>query len=252
MIINNKSNVQYSFELPDGNIETESKDSNIVSTEILTYSFTKVKTTNKSFLKEGEMAEQTITLTNNSQATITNQTFNDTMLQGASYVPGSVKIDNVSYPSYDLVAGFPIDDIAPNGSSVIKYNITADNPLSNPLVNNYGTLLYSVNDASFSENTNTINIPIVSNRIEIVKKVDKAFAVKGDTLHYTSTIVNSGTLPKTNITFIDADPIGTTFVVGSVKIDGVAQPSYDPNVGFALSDMGVGESRVVEFDVVVK
>lgn len=251
MIINNNSNVQYSFELPDGSIETESKDSNIVSTEILTYSFTKVKTTNKNFLQEGEVAEQTVTLTNNSQATITNQTFNDTMTQGATYVPGSVTIDNVSYPAYDLVAGFPIADLAPSASTVIKYNITADNPLTNPLVNNYGTLLYYVNGTQFNENTNTINIPIVSGRMGIVKQVDKAFAVQGDTLHYTSTIVNSGTLPKTNITFIDTIPAGTTFVAGSVKIDGVAQPGYNPNVGFALADMAVGESRIVEFDVTV-
>ena len=66
MIITNQSKIQYSYTLPDGNVITETRDSNIVTTEVMTYAFTKVKTSNKTFLKEGETATHTVTLTNNS------------------------------------------------------------------------------------------------------------------------------------------------------------------------------------------
>ncbi len=41
------------------------------------------------------------------------------------------------------------------------------------------------------------------------------------------------------------------FANGSVKIDGVRYPSYDPETGFDLPDLAAGESVTVEFDVKV-
>ena len=76
-------------------------------------------------------------------------------------------------------------------------------------------------------------------------------AVRGDKHHYTSTVTNTGTLLKTNLVFSDQIPVGTTFVAGSVKVDGVAQPAYNPANGFTLANLAVGASTVVEFDVTV-
>lgn len=42
-----------------------------------------------------------------------------------------------------------------------------------------------------------------------------------------------------------------TFPAGSVKINGAAFPAYDPQAGFALPDLAVGEAVTVEFDVTV-
>ena len=249
MIIQNTSNVEFTFVLPDGSSQTENRDSNIVETEVLTYSFTKVKSSNKAFLQEGESAEQTVVLTNNSQFNISNQIFKDIMSVGASYNIGSVFIDGISYPAHDLIAGFPINDLAPGASTTIKYTITANNPQTNEFVVNYANLAYTAGETNFAENTNEITIPLVNGRMDIVKQVDKAVAVRGDILHYTSTIINSGTFPKTNIVFRDNIPVETTFVVGSVRVAGVSQPTYDPEAGFALPDMQVGDSVIVEFDV---
>ncbi|MDE6372424.1 MAG: DUF11 domain-containing protein, partial [Clostridia bacterium] len=84
-----------------------------------------------------------------------------------------------------------------------------------------------------------------------VKSVDKAYAVKGDNLHYTSVITNTGTLEKTDLVFSDPIPAGTTFVPGSVKINNVAYPTYNPQTGFDLPDLAVGNAVTVEFDVTV-
>lgn len=251
MIVENQSNVQFSYVLPDGSTETGNQQSNIVKTEILSYLFTKVKSNNKTFVREGENAEYTVQLTNNSSANIKNLIFKDIMTDGATYVNGSVLIDGVSYPLYDLIAGFPLNDLASGSSTTIKYNITANNPLTQVLVKNIGNVSYAVNDASFVENTNEVNLAVVSNTMTVFKEVNKNYAVKGDILHYKNTIVNTGTADKNNIIFKDDIPAGTTFVIGSVIVDGVPQTNFNPQIGFALNDMVPSQQRIVEFDVKV-
>lgn len=251
MIIPNQSETQFDYTLPDGSTHTETRESNIVTTEILTYSFTKVKTSDKTYLQEGEIATQTVTLTNNSQINITNMFFKDVLGGGGTYVPGSVVVNGIPQPTFDLVAGFNIGDLAPNAVTTISYKIQANNPLTEPLITNYGNINYTALERELNENSNTVELVVVSNRLTIVKAVDKAVAVKGETLHYTSTITNTGTLPKTNLVFTDSIPVGTTFVAGSVKIDTISQPGANPQTGFALPNLAVGQSTVVEFDVTV-
>lgn len=251
MIITNQSNVEFSFTLPDGQTQTETRDSNLVNTEVLTDEFTKVKSSNKTFVKEGEVAEQTVLLTNGTTQNLTNLFFKDIMTSGATYIAGSVTINGTSYPAYDLVAGFPLPDMAAGAVTTVKYNIISNNPLTENTIVNRGNIGYSVGEQNFNENTNDVTIVVVSSRLGIVKQVDKAVAVSGDILHYTNTIMNTGTTLKTSLTFQDNIPAGSTFVNGSVKINGVSFPAYNPQTGFALPDLAVGESVVVEFDVEV-
>ena len=256
MIIPNQSNIAFNYVLPDGQTIAAELDSNIVNTEVLTYSVTKVKTGDKTFMQEGETSVHTVVITNNSQTTLYNNFFKDNMSSGATYVAGSVTVNGVSQPTYDPIAGFPLPDLAVGAAVTITYTIQANNPMTQPTVTDYGTLNYTVNDltraeVSFSENTNTVTVQIISNRITNVKSVDKAFAVRGDNLHYTSVITNTGSLLKSDLVFTDPIPAGTTFVAGSVKIDGVSFAAYDPQAGFPLPDLAVGAAVTVEFDVTV-
>lgn len=251
MTITNQSSVQFSYTLPDGSMQTETRQSNIVTTDVLTNLFTKVKSSSKTFLQEGETATQTVLLTNNSQYNLSNVFFSDTMSNGVSHVLGSVIVNGVNQPTYNVENGFDLDDIAPNGVTTINYDVIANNPKTNESVTNFATINYTANERPLSENTNMIELALVSNRLSIVKTVDKSVATRGETLHYVSTITNTGSLPKTNLTFTDQIPTGTTFVAGSVRIDGVSQTGLNPSVGFPLSDLAVGANVVVEFDVLV-
>ncbi len=251
MLIPNQSDTRFDYTLPDGSTQTETRDSNIVTTEILTYSFTKVKTSNQIFLQEGNTATQTVTLTNGSLINITDIFFKDNLSSGATYVLGSVIVNGVPQPSYDLNTGFALGNLAPNGVIVVSYDIRANNPLTQTPVTNFATISYTAGNRNLSENTNTVQLVIVSNRLTIVKTVDKPVAIQGETLHYTSTVTNTGTLLKSNLFFTDPIPAGTTFVPGSVTIDGVQYVTYNPAVGFALANLPVGISTVVEFDVTV-
>ncbi|MDE7295838.1 MAG: DUF11 domain-containing protein [Clostridia bacterium] len=256
MIIPNQSNIAFNYVLPDGQTIAAELDSNIVTTEILTYSVPKIKSGDKTFMQEGETSVHTVVITNNSQTQLFNLVLRDNMSPGATYVAGSVTVNGVAQPTYDPIAGFPLPSLNPGQAVTVTYTIQANNPMTQSPVTDYATLNYSVDDATrsvvnFSENTNTVSVQIISNRITNVKSVDKAYAVKGDTLHYTSVITNTGTLLKSDLFFTDAIPAGTTFTAGSVKIDGIAYPAYNPQTGFALPDLAVGESVTVEFDVTV-
>lgn len=251
MLITNQSETQFDYTLPDQSTHTETRESNIVDTEILTYSFTKVKTTNHNFLQEGEIATQTVTLTNNSQVQLNNIFFTDTLSGGGTYVAGSVTVGGVPQPSFDLTTGFNVGNLAPGASIVITYKIQAANPITNVLISNFASVSYTADNRNLNENSNTVEIAVMSNRLTIIKTVDKSVAIKGETLHYTSKITNSGTLPKTNLLFTDDIPVGTTFIPNSVKINNSPQVGLNPQTGFALPNLAVGDSVTVEFDVLV-
>lgn len=256
MIIDNNSNVTFDYVLPDGSTISGEQDSNTVSTEVLTYAVTRVKSSDKTFLGEGENARQTVVFTNNSAADLTNVSFADTMSSGATHVAGSVTVNGVSQPTYDPVAGFALPDIPSGGSATVEYSILSNNPKTDNTVTNTGALTYTVNDAvrgpvTYTENTNDVSLVLVSTRMTVIKSVDKSYAVRGDNLHYTSAITNSGSMNKTNLIFRDPAPAGTMFVPGSVRVNGTQYASYDPAVGFVLPDLAVGQTVTVEFDVTV-
>ena len=72
---------------------------------------------------------------------------------------------------------------------------------------------------------------------------------KGGIIQYTSVNANTGTVTQEGLVFIDPIPSGATFVEGSVVIDGIPYPSYNPESGFALPVLAQGESVSVVFKV---
>lgn len=111
MIVTNQSNVKYSYTIPGEPTQSGEEYSNPVDTEILSSAISKVKTSDRTTIGEGETARQTVVITNNSGVALQNVTFKDVMTDGATYVSGSVEVNGVSQPSYDLITGFPLPDI---------------------------------------------------------------------------------------------------------------------------------------------
>ena len=254
MIITNQSNISYDSVLPDGQTEPGVKDSNIVSTEILNIG--KLKSTAKTFIKEGEQTTQQVTFTNTSNYVLQNLFFTDSLSDGAEHIPGSVFIDGVSYPLYDVVAGFALPDLPVGNNTTISYSVVANNPKTKSIVDNFATLQFDVSDPisgsrTFNQDTITVSFAVISTNLSITKSVDKTYAIAGDNLHYTSLIENKGSQKIENMIFKDILQSGITFVDGSVKIDGVSYPLYNPITGFALDDIDAGGTRNVEFDVTV-
>ncbi len=85
--------------------------------------------------------------------------------------------------------------------------------------------------------------------LTVVKTADRSTAVRGDIIQYSSVVVNTGSLPLSNVVFTDEIPAGTAFVSDSVTVDGLPVPGADPAVGFPLSNMIPNQTIVVIFQV---
>ena len=256
MIIDNQSNVTYDSVLPDGTTQNGEQTSNLVKTELMTDAVQAVKSSSAASLSEGQTATQTITITNNSSATLQNPTLTDTMGTGASYVSGSVTVNGTSRPSDSPAAGIALPDLPTGQSATVTYTIQADANITQPQVVNSAQLAYTVTEPSggtqnFTQNTNDVTISLISTSLGVVKSVDKAYAASGDTLTYTITVTNTGTVPANSVTFRDPIPNGTRFVAGSVTVNGTSQPNDSPETGFALPDLAAGQSATVVFRVTV-
>ncbi len=255
MKIKNNATINFEYVLPDG-VQADTATSNEVETQNLTYALLKVKASNKTYLNEGEQAVQTITFTNNSDTTIKNLFFTDTLTSGGSFVTGSVKVDGVAKPEFCINTGFILDNIDANGSRVVEYQIKADDVKSQDYVENTATLTYGLTDPlagelSFEERTNTVRVNLISTKLTIVKSVDRLYAIKGNVVKYTITITNTGSSAIQDITFTDEIPTGTTFVAESVTVNGTPNPTFNPATGFALPTMNKDDVTVVEFSVTV-
>lgn len=72
MTIINQSKINYQSVYPNGQIIDQTLDSNVVTTDVITYLFTKIKSTIKNILSEGETTTQTVVLTNTSNYVLSN------------------------------------------------------------------------------------------------------------------------------------------------------------------------------------
>lgn len=224
-------------------LQIDSKGANLVIT----------KSADKTTAEVGEVITYTLQIENTGTVDALNTTLNDMLPPETTLVSNSVTVDGSPYAGSLPVQ---IATIAPNQTVTVTFQVTATSfPAINPIINvaraDYGFFPFAGYPASSFSLSNPVSVLIVSNSLTNVKSVDKAFAEQGDTLHYTSVITNTGTLAKTNLVFTDPIPAGTTFIAGSVKIDGTAYPTYNPQTGFPLPDLAVGEAVTVEFDVTI-
>ncbi len=102
-----------------------------------------------------------------------------------------------------------------------------------------------------STESNVIKTEILSYLIMKTIRCDKTSVKEGENTLITATITNKSSTKLISSLFSIPQLDGTRFVVGSVKINGVVQPTYDPVNGFNLSDINSGETVVVEYQLKV-
>ena len=130
MKIQNQSNVIYNAVIPNQPETPGSLTSNTVSTEVLSYSVSKVIRCDKTLAKEGETVHITVTVTNNSETKLTHNFIGNPTPKGATYVAGSVKLNGAELPSKDMTSGFFLPDLNPGESLTVEYDMQINNPMT--------------------------------------------------------------------------------------------------------------------------
>lgn len=246
----NQSNVTASYTMPDQAVIQVNVKSNESSTENMTTSFEKQRTSAKTIVMPLEEIEQTLTLTNTSEYTIFDINIQDTLGEGIKFKTGSVVIDDVSFPDYDPIAGILLDDLDPQSTMVIKYLVVTDENMSATSADIKSKVTYSVNEVlNLEEFSNTVTLYLSNNSVTLNLSADKTVLISGQTIEYKIEIENNGNLKNSQIVLVDNLPPETTFQKGSVKIDGVVFDTFDPSVGFEISDLEPNQKATVTFVV---
>lgn len=224
-------------------LQIDSKGANVAVT----------KSADKTFADVGEQITYTLVLENTGTVDALNVTLSDMLPPETALVAGSVTVDGAPYAGALPVV---IPTISAGQSVTVTFKVTANSiPAVNPVFNiaraDYEFFPFAGYPATGISNSNPVAVFIIVRALTNVKSVDKAFAVKGDALTYTSVIKNTGSIPVTDVIFKDEIPAGTTFVNGSVFINGVNYPSYNPQTGFFAANLTPQASVTVTFQVQV-
>lgn len=210
-----------------------------------------VKSADKSYAAVGETVSYTLKVINSGSLEADTVKLNDILPSELTLVPGSVSVNGVPYGGPFPVSFGPL---AAGASTVVTFSATvnalpATNPISNTARADYTFSPFPGYTVSSSSLSNRLELTVLSVRMNVVKSVDKTFASAGEILTYTSVASNQGNLTLKNLVFRDPIPAGTSFVSGSVTINGLSYPAYDPAIGFVLPALAPGQSVTVTFQV---
>lgn len=117
----NQSNVQFEISGTQYNVS-----SNEVSVHILDNQVYLLKTADKTIVKSKDVVTFTITITNDGELVNTNMMFSDPLPTGATFVAGSVKIDDEEKADLNPTTGFALSNLAAGGQIKIEFQVTID------------------------------------------------------------------------------------------------------------------------------
>ena len=234
-------------------------DSNEVEVDIVVLEVN--KTSSVSEAEVGEIITYTVTIDNSqSSAPIEDVFLYDALQTGTSYVANSTVI-GLNPPinaNPNIFPGVSIGTIDAGDVLLVTFDVRIDSvPTPNPALNT-ANINYKVEDEPKTKTTNETQVLVFDPSVTLVKEVSREFVQVGETLIYTSTITNTGTIDLENIVFTDFPPANTAYDGLGVIINGTNYPVLNPNIPIdigtvnpALLPLSPGDSIEVEFGVIV-
>lgn len=255
--ISNTSTIQYEYTVPDQPPITETIISSAAVTEIHHANLNSNKAVDLAFATVGDTLTYTITLNQTGNVAANDVVIQDIIPQGTTFIENSVIVNGETLPGVNPVGGIPIGTIMVGGNAIASFQVTVTSiPTPNELHNNaITTFNYIVNPNNIpvtnTTTTNTVTTTVQNDNVIAIKSVGVTNALPGQTLTYTITITNSGNVTIEDLLARDTLPIDTTFVVGSVTINGINQPNENPENGITLGNLAPNESVIITFQVTI-
>ena len=255
--ITNVANITGSFTLVPGEppvVVTE--PSNTTITRVNRGRFSVIKSVNKEATRLGDTLTYSVQVTNTGTVTATNVQFIDVPSPSLEFVPGSVQINGIPQVGLDPFVGFALPDLAVGDSVLITFevNVIAVPPSSSIMntarVTGDFELIPGEPPSTITNSSNTTVTPVNRGSLDMLKVDDSVVGV-GETVTYTVRILNTGTADAMNVQFIDVLSQEADFVPNSVTINGVPQPGLNPQIGFTIPDIPVGETSLVTYEATI-
>ncbi|WMJ80619.1 CARDB domain-containing protein [Clostridium sp. MB40-C1] len=215
-----------------------------------------VKSVDKTAVKVGDTLTYIVTIKNTGNVPANDVVFKDQIPQGTSFVSGSVTINGMPDVGANPEAGFNIGTINPGETILVSFTVKIELRPTPPQVVNVAVVDYNfIVDPTRppiekSDTSNEVVTQVEIVQVDVLKSADKTFVIKGDTITYTVIITNSSTIPVNDVVFTDPIPDGTSFVPGSVTINGNLAGG-NPSTGINLGTLDSGETVKVSFKVKV-
>ncbi|WP_328803913.1 beta strand repeat-containing protein [Paenibacillus glycinis] len=232
---------------------TGSSFSNTIAIPVFQPIISMLKSANRTAATLGDTVVYTLQVQNTGNIGA-NVNVTDNIPAGTTFITNSVLLNGAPQPGTNPATGIPIFTIAPAGSAVVTFEVVVDS-LPNPqqLVNQ-GNAAYSYtlpDSRTLSGNTpsNVVTIPVSAPNVSVVLSTTAVDAVTGDTIVYTGVVTNNGIATVNNVTFVGPAIPGTSFVPGSVTVNGAARPQADPSAGILIGSLAPGASATVTYGV---
>lgn len=190
----------------------------------------------------------------NSGNIATDLTVTDTMPAGTTFVLNSVLVNGTPAPATNPVTGIPVSALQPSGTATVSFEVSVDT-LPNPqTLVNQGNVAYTYTlpggrVLNGSAASNTVSIPVSAPNVSVVLSTTALDAITGDTLAYTGVVTNNGFENVNNVIFVCPPVPGTSFVAGSVTVNGTARPLADATAGIPIGSLAPGASATVTYEV---
>ena len=200
----------------------------------------------------------TVVVTNNGTVRADNVIFTDSLQSDITFNLGSVKVNGTTHLDYDPTVGFNLGNINPLDTVTVVFTVTVIPLPTHASVINYavGTLSYKIDPNgqyyTKSYQSNTVNTIIIQPSMTVSKVVDKVYATIQNVLNYSLLIKNTGNTTISQLFFSDVLSNGAAFKAGTLVIDGVSYPTYDPIAGFNMPNNIIsGNTSLIQFQATV-
>ncbi|PQP81137.1 hypothetical protein C0Q44_22150 [Paenibacillus sp. PCH8] len=180
----------------------------------------------------------------------------DSLSAETALLPNSVLRDGSPLPGISPERGLPPAEIAPGATlryhfQVVVLRIPTGLKLLNQAQVNYEFKTSEGRTVSGVERSNTVEVSMVSSRLEVSLQADRGQTFAGDIILYTVVVSNPGFMAATRAQVTIALPQGVVFIPASVVVNEMFAPQVTPDSGIELGDIEPGSSIRIQYRVQV-
>ncbi|TVX92936.1 DUF11 domain-containing protein [Paenibacillus agilis] len=234
---------------------TGTSTSNTVQVNVFQPALTLVKSSELSNATVGDTFTYTIQVSNagNIDANIS---ITDAIPNGAVFVPNSVLVGGAPLPGADPQVGFSIGSLGVNSNVPVSFQVNVTNQPTPPVLSNQAaaSFTFTLPDGrtlSGNAQSNVVNVPISVPDVSLTQTANQTSVAVGDVITYSVTATNNGFEGLTAVQLTEIIPPGTSFVPGSVTVNGTPVPGANPASGIVLGTLGTGQSVLVTYQLQV-